>query len=255
MRPALRGDERRGQHRERDLDDEDQRRHLRGGPLLQRGHLAEQRDAGADPGRQRPDDRELPSTGTHGIGDELGRQPAPREGGACGQGGGDAADVAPASRRIGRERQRTEDHQRRGERGAACVARGGVRREDGQPAHAHDDRHHRSDVAHAHALVEGARTEREQQYEPERQPGLDDGQRGEQERSRLQRPAEEAERGAGQPPRPGQQSDDQRQAQTVLGRHPTRLDRLQHDAEVVERGRHTRRAGAESHRRHGRRPR
>ena len=63
--------------------------------------------------------------------------------------------------------------------------------------------------------------------------GLDDGERGEQERHGLQGPAREVQRGAGQPARAPEQTQDQREPEAVLPRHVPRLHGLERDRHVV----------------------
>ena len=250
MSPALAGDERRGEDRDRHLHDEDQRRHLRRGPALQGGHLADQGQARGRAGRQRPGDGHRPPIGADRVSHELGRQATPREGGAGGERRGDATG-GTAPQRIGGEREGSKDRQRRGERHAAGVVRRGIGRDARQAGDADDDRDHGGDVARVDALTEPARGQDEQQDQPEREPGLHDSEGREQQRSRLQRPPGEPQRGARQPARPARQPPDERCAQAVLAGDSPRLERLQRDPGVVERGRRARGAGTEDDRGHG----
>ena len=193
--------------------------------------------------------------GAQRIGDELRREPAPREGGAGGEGGGDAARTATPAQRVGRERHRGQGSQRAGERPTAHMLRGRLRGDGGQEGDARDDRGDGEYVARSDALVERARPQHEQQHEAEGERRLDDGERSEQQRGGLQRPADDAERGAGEPARAAGQAPDQRGSQPVSRRHRPGLERLQRDPEVVqERGR-TRGRGAEDDGGHGSRPR
>ena len=251
MSPALAGDEWRGEDRQRHLDDEDHRRDLRDGPALQRGHLAEQREQRGQAGRERPDDGGRPGVAANRVGDELGRDAAPRERGTCRERGGDAADGARAADDVGNQREGAHRDKHRDESHTAGVVRGLGRRHGGKPGDPADDRDDRRDVAPADALVQRARPEHEQQDQAEGEPGLDDGQRGQQQRGRLQRPAKQADPGARQPPRAARQVSEQRRLQRLLGGHAARLHRLQRDAEVVETGRGARGDRTKGDGRHG----
>jgi hypothetical protein len=255
MSPALAGDEWRGEDRQRHLDDEDHGRDLRDGPALQRGHLAEQREQRGQAGRERPDDGERPGVAADRVGDELRRQAAPRERCAGRERGRDAADRARAPDSVGNQREGAHCHEHRGESHAAGVVGGLGRRHGGEPGDAADDRDDRRDVARADALVQGARPEHEQQDQAEGEPGLDDSQRGQEQRGRLQRPAEQADPGAREPAAASRQIAQQRGLQGLLGGHAARLHRLQRDAEVVEAGRGARGDRTEGDGRHGLAPR
>jgi hypothetical protein len=254
MSPALTDEQWRGEHRDGHLDDEDQRRDLGRRTALQRGHLAEQREAGAQPGGERPRCGGAPMMDVDGVGDELRGQAAGRERGPGGDGGDHAVDASPAQR-VGSERDGGERGQRSGEGPAAGVVRGGFGRGGREPCHSRDDRPDGEHVAPSHGLVEGAGSEREQEHEAEGQRRLHDGERREQQRGGLQRPAQQAQGGAGQPARPAGQPRDERRAQPTIGGHDARLDRLQRDPEAVHRGRRTRGAGAERDGGHERAPR
>jgi hypothetical protein len=255
MSPALAGEQGRRQDRDGDLHHEDQRGDVGGGAPLQRRHLAEQRNAGAQPGGEHPPRGCGPVVRAGGVGDELRRQPAPGERRTGGDRGDDAVDAAPSTQRIRRERDGCQDTQRGDERPATGMMRRGIGRHGGQPGHAGDDRGDGQDIAHAHALMERARAQREQEHQAERERRLHDRQRGQQQRGGLQRPAEHAERGPCQPARTARQAGDEREAQTAIGGHDARLDRLQRDAEVVHRGRCACSARAEHDAGHGRWPR
>ena len=254
MSPALTGEQWRGEHGDRHLDDEDERRDLGRRTPLQRGHLAEQREAGAQPGGERPRGGGTPVMDFDGVGDELRGQSAGRECGPGRDGGDHAVDALPAQR-VGSERDSGERGQRSRERPAADVLRGGFGGGGRQPGHSGDDRPDGEHVAPSHGLVEGAGAEREQEHEAEGQRRLHDGERREQQRGGLKRPAEQAEGSAGQPARPARQPRDERRAQAAIGGHDARLDRLQRDPEAVHRGRRTRGAGAERDGGHGPAPR
>ncbi|MEN3284359.1 MAG: hypothetical protein V7607_5499 [Solirubrobacteraceae bacterium] len=254
MSPALTGEQRRGEHGDRHLDDEDQRRDLGRGAALQRGHLAEQREARAQSGGERPRRDGQPLVRVAGIGDELRRQAAGRERGAGRQGGDHAVD-APPTHGVGSEGNGGERGEPSCERPAANVVRGGVRRGGGQPGHPRDDRPDGERVASSHGLVERAGAEREQQHEAEGQGRLHDGQRREQQRGGLQRPAEQPQGGAGEPARPARQPRDEREAKAAILGHDARLDRLQRDPEAVHRGRRTGSDRAEHDGGHERAPR
>jgi hypothetical protein len=110
-------------------------------------------------------------------------------------------------------------------------------------------------LALADVLAERAHAEHEQQRQPEGERRLHDGERREQQRRGLQRPAEDAERGAGQPPRAAREARHERRAQAATERDLSRFDRLQRDAEVVHRGGRARGQRSEHDRRNGSAPR
>jgi hypothetical protein len=171
------------------------------------------------------------------IGDELRREPAPREGGAGREGSSDAAHAAAPAQRVGRQRERGQGSKGSGQRPAADMVGGRLRRGDGEQGHAADDRPDGQDVARADTLVERPGAQHQQQHEAEGERRLHDGERSEQQRGGLQRPSGHPQRGAGQPARPARQVPDQRRPQPVSGRHHPRLECLQRDAEVVHQGR------------------
>ena len=185
------------------------------------------------------------------VGDELRREPAPRERGARREGGGDAAHVVAPAQRVGSERHRSQGGQRAGQRPTADVVRGRSRSDGGQEGDARDDRGDGEYVARSDALVERARPQHEQQHEAEGERRLDDGERSEQQRGGLQRPPEQPERGAGKPARAARQAPDQRRSQPMSRRHRPSLERLQGNAEVVEQGGRARCHGAEEDGGHG----
>jgi len=189
------------------------------------------------------------------IGDELRREPAPRERGTGREGSGDAAHAAPPAQRVGRQGHRGQTGQGEGQRPAADVMRGRGRRDDGQSGDAGDDRADGEHVARADRLVQRPRAQHQQQHEAEGERRLHDGERSEQQRGGLQRPTDHPERRAGQPPRPPRQIPDQRRPQPVSSRHHPRLERLQRDAEVVHHRRATRGGDAEDDGGHDSRPR
>jgi hypothetical protein len=189
------------------------------------------------------------------IGDELRREPAPRERGAGREGGRDAPHAATPAQRVGRQRQCGQRSEGARERPAADVLGGRLRRGDGQQGHAADDRPDGHHVARADTLVERPGAQHQQQHEAEGERRLHDGERREQQRGGLQRPADDTERGAGQPAWPARQVPDQRRPQPVRRRHHPRFERLQRDAEVVHHGGRTRGRDAEDDRGHGSTPR
>jgi hypothetical protein len=193
--------------------------------------------------------------GVHRIGDELRREAAPCERGAGGEGGGDAAHVAPPAQHVWGERHAGQRRQRGGERPTPDMLRGGLRGDGGEEAHPDDDRDDREHVARADALVERPRPEDEQEHEPEGERRLHDGQRRQQQRGGLERPSEQPERRAGEPPRAPSQAPDQRDAQPSRRRDHSRLERLQRNAEVVHQGGRTSGHGADDDRGHGSTPR
>jgi hypothetical protein len=174
--------------------------------------------------------------GAERVGDELRREAAPRERRAGRQCGGDAANPAAAAQRVGRKGHGAQRRQGGGQRPAADVVRGRRRGDRGEEGDTADDRRDGEYVAGADALVQRPRPEDEQEHQAEGQRRLHDSERREQQRDRLQGPAEEPEGRARQPARAAQQAPHERRAQAVRGRHHARLDRLQRDAEVVHRG-------------------
>jgi hypothetical protein len=189
------------------------------------------------------------------IGDELRREPAPREGGAGREGGGDTPHLAPPAQRVGRQRHGGQGSQGAGERPTADVLRGRLRGDGSQPGDARNDRGDGKHVARANALVERTRAQDEEQNEAEGEGRLDDGERSEQQRGGLQRPSGQPERGAGEPARATRQAPDQRDPQPLSRRRRPSLERLQRDAEVVHQGGRTRGHGAEDDGGHGSIPR
>jgi hypothetical protein len=189
------------------------------------------------------------------VGDELRREPAPREAGAGREGGGDPAHSEPPPQRVGRERHRGQSGQRAGERPAADVMRGRLRRDRGQEGDAHNDGGDGHHVARADALVERPRPQHEQQHKAEGERRLHDGERGEQQRGGLQRPADHPERRAGQPARTAGETRDERRSQPVGRRHRPSLERLERDAQVVQQGGRACGRGAEDDCGHGSSPR
>jgi hypothetical protein len=168
------------------------------------------------------------------IGDELRREPAPRERGAGRQGSGDATHAVAPTQRVGRQGHRGQTGQGEGQRPAAHVMRGRGRRDDGQAGDPEDDRADGQRVARADRLVERPRSQYQEQHEAEGERRLHDGERSEQQRRGLQRPTDHPERRACQPSRPARQIPDQRRPEPLCGRHHSRLERLQSDAEVVQ---------------------
>jgi hypothetical protein len=249
MSPALAGQQRCREHGDRHLDDEDERGDVRRLPVLERAHLAEHGESGAQPGGQRPRHGREPLVSVERVGDELRRQPAPCERRARRHRHGDPADASAQGVRC--ERDGCERGERAGQRPAADVVRRGVGTDSREPCDAGDDRRDREHVARADALVERAGAEDEQQAEAERERRLHDGERGEHERGGLQRPADQAQRGARQPARPAGEADDERRPQPALGGGYARLERLQRDAEVVQARGGTGGRGADHDRRHG----
>lgn len=173
------------------------------------------------------------------IGDELRREPAPRERGAGREGSGNAAHTVAPAQRVGRQGHRGQPAQGEGQGPSADVMRGGGRRDDGQEGDAGDDRADSQYVARADGLMERPRAQHQEQDEPEGERRLHDGERSEQQRGGLQRPTHQPECRAGQPPRPASQIPDQRRPQPLRGGHHPRLERLQRDAQVVHHGRGT----------------
>lgn len=230
--PVLADQDRRGQYRHDHLDDEDDGRDLRGRALLQRAHLGQQPDAGGDAGGDHPQQRGLDVPLMQGVGGELGRQSAPRER----RTGAEGRQGPATAQREWDERQDRDPAEDAGQRHGAGVLGRDVGRDDAQQRHAGQDRGDGGDLAEADALVEVAYPDDQQQDEAEGERGLDDGQRREQQRDRLQRPAGEVEGRSDQPARTADQSCQQRRAQAFVGRRLARVERLQREPGVVERG-------------------
>jgi hypothetical protein len=249
MSPALVREQRCREHRDRHLDDEDQWGDVRGLPVLQRAHLAEHGEPGAQAGGERPCHGGEPLVGVERVGDELRRQAAPRERRAGGHRHGDAADASAQG--VRREREGRERGERGGQRPAADVVRRGGGPDGREPGDAGDDRRDGEHVAGADALVQRAGAQDEQEREAEGERRLHDGERSEHERSGLQRPADQAERGASEPARAAGEPDHERWAQPPIGGRHARLERLQRDAEVVHTRGGTGGRGTEHDRRHG----
>ncbi len=128
---------------------------------------------------------------------------------------------------------------------------GRLARDERQDGHARDDGQHRADLPAPDRLAEVPCADDEQRDEPAGERRLDDRQGREQQRERLQRPACNVEPGTRQPARAPREPCQQTDARARLGRHLTRLQRLERDAQVVEqRGRSTGQR-TEQDRRHG----
>ena len=153
-RPALAHEQWRGEDRDHHLDDEDQRRDLRGRTALQRRHLAQDGEARAQARGHGPHDGEEPLMRAQRIGDELRRQPAPRERCAGREGSGDAAHAIAPAQRVGRQGHGGQTGQGEGQRPAADVMRGRGGRDDRQKGDPGDDRADRDHLAAADVLVQ-----------------------------------------------------------------------------------------------------
>lgn len=245
--PVFTDQDRRGQDRHEHLDDEDDGRDLGGRALLQRAHLGQQPDARGDAGGDHPQQGGLDMPLMQGVGGELGRQAAPREG-RTGAEGRQGSATAQCERHERQDRDRAEDA---GQRDGAGVLGRDVGRDEAQQRDTGQDRGDGRNLADADAFVEVAYPEDQQQDEAEGQRGLDDGQRREQQRDRLQRPAGEVEARSDQPARTADQPCQQRRAQAFVGRSVARVERLQRQADVVERGGRAGRGDAEQERGHG----
>ncbi|MDX6700049.1 MAG: hypothetical protein QOF26_275 [Baekduia sp.] len=239
--PVLADEQRRRQHRDQHLHDEDDRRDLRGGAPLQRAHLGQEPEAGGDPCRGGPHQQRHDVAVVQGVGDELGREPAPRQRGT----GPERHQHAAAAQREGQERQHADAAEDRGERRVAGMVRRGVRGDERQQRDAGQDAEHRERLADAHALVQMARADEQQQHEPEGERRLDDRQRREQQRGRLQRPAQQVQRRARQPAATADEAQQQRRTQRVVSGRLPRVERLKGEAEVVQRRRRARRTRSE----------
>ena len=132
---------------------------------------------------------------------------------------------------------RGEQRQRHDERGVARnLARLGRRRQGSDSDRADDDQH-RDDLANAHALPENPSPEHEQQQQPERQGGLDQGDWSLGQRQHLEGEPQEREDGGREPAAPLEQVSQQRDAHRVPAGRLARLERLERVARVVTRGR------------------
>jgi len=191
-------------------------------------------------------------TAVQRIGDELGRQAAPRQRGAGGDHERGAAAVPPPEDQQRQHRHEPDAGQDRGERDRRRVAGRGLRGDGRQQHDAREDPADGQDLARADGLVQPPRADDQQEHEAEGQRGLDHHQRGQQQRGRLQRPPQDVERGAGQPPAPAHERQQQRRVQALVVRDLARVERLERQAQVVQRGRAAARGGSEEHRRHER---
>ena len=111
---------------------------------------------------------------------------------------------------------------------------GAVRRAERDAGDAGDDRRHRQVLAPPRPLPQPRHPEPEQHHQAARQARLDHGQRRQQQRRDLQRPAGQPEQRRPQPPAVAQQPPQQREPQRVVVRDLARLQRLQRDRGVVE---------------------
>lgn len=228
---VLADEDRSDRHRNDDLHDEDHGRDLRGVASLQRAHLGQEPDAGRHAGGDPPHQRGPCVARVQGVGHELGGQAAPGE--RCA--GAERRQAAAPAQRERDERHAGDGGQDAGQRDGAGVPGGDV---GGDRAEQHDAGHdgrHRRELAPADTLAEMARADHEQEDQAERQGRLDDGQRREQQRGRMQGPAEQVEPGAQQPAAPADEADEQRRAQALVLRRIASVKRLQGETEVVER--------------------
>jgi hypothetical protein len=248
--PVLADEQGRGQHRHQHLDDEHDRRDLRGRPPLQRAHLGQEPDAGRQARGRGPGEDEERAPGVQRVGDELRRQPAPRQRGARAE----RHEHAAAGESEGHERQRPDAAENGCERGGSGVLGRGVGRRGRQQRDAAEDAQDRERLADADGLVQVPRADDEQQRQAEGQRRLHDRQRREQQRRGLQRPAEHVQRRSRQPAAPAREPQQQRGAQGVAGGCFARVEGLERESQVVHRRRRTRRNRSEDDRRHGRPP-
>lgn len=245
--PVLTDQDWRGQHRHDHLDDEDDRRDLRSRSLLQGAHLGQQPDARGDAGGERPQQRGLVVALLQRVGSELGRQAAPRE--RCP--GAERREGSATAQRERHERQDRDPAEDAGQRNGAGVLGRDVGGDDAQQRDAGQDCGDGGDFADADAFVEVAYPDEQQQDKSEGQRGLDDGQRREHQRDRLQRPAREVEARSDQPAPTADQPCQQRRAQAFVGRRLARVERLQRKPDVIERGGRAGGGDAEQRRGHG----
>jgi hypothetical protein len=233
--PVLGDQQGRGRDGHEDLDDEDDRGDLRRRTALQRAHLGEQPYAGGEAGGDGPRQDGGPVAAVQRIGDELGRQAAPRQRGPGAEHHQDAAAPPPDPRDERDQHDGAHATEDRGERDRPRVAGRRVWRHGGQQRDAHEDPEDGGSLPRTGALAEVAGGDGQEQHEPERQRRLDDGQRGQQQRHGLQRPAEHVQRRPGQPARAPRQADEQRRVQRLRRRSRPRVERLHREAEVVQR--------------------
>ena len=252
MTPALPREQRRGDDGHDHLDDEDEWGDARRRPSLERGHLAHERERGGGSGGRGPRERSADGVRGDGVRDELRRQPAPRECGAGDDRRRDRPAADPLAADVRQQGERADPSEREDERDAPRVAGRDRRSDEGEAGDAEDDRRDGRDLAGADGLAEGPCAHNEQRDEAERERGLHDGEGREQQRRRLQWPAQEAKRGARQPAGPAQEERGERRTQGRVRGGAAGLRRLQRDAEVVQRRGQAGGARAEEDGRHAR---
>jgi hypothetical protein len=231
MTPVLADQERGREDRDDDLHDEDDGRHLGRRTTLQRTHLGDQPEARRQPRGGHPDDDRHWPAPMQSVGGKLGRQAAPGQRRA----GAEGHQPAVPAQHEGDDPQQSHPPEHTRDREPAAVPMRRIRRDDGEQRYAGQDAENREGFARADGLVEVARPDQQQQDQPEREGRLHDGERGEQQRRRLQRPAEEVQPGAEQPAAAADQAQQQRRAHPVVRRRLAGVQRLEGEPDVVQR--------------------
>lgn len=220
------------EHRDEHLDHEHDRGHLGRRAPLQRAHLGQQANPGCKRGGHSPREGAAEVPGPEGIGHELGGQTTPRQRGPR----ADRHQRPGASPREGSQGYERDASQGDRKGGGARVMGGWLRGHCGQQTDAAEDAEHCERLACSDALAEAPPADDQKQDEAECERRLHDGQRGKQQRDRLKRPAEDVERGSCEPAAPARQPHQQRGPQRMRGRGHARVEGLQREADVVQRG-------------------
>lgn len=139
-----------------------------------------------------------------------------------------------AANEIGSKRERSESGERRGEGRTPRMGFRALRRRNGKPAYAGDDRGHAGQLVPPDALAEEPHCQAKQDDEPESERRLDERERREEQCERLQRPAERAEAEGREPARSAHEASKQRGPEAMAARHSSRLECLQSKLGAVE---------------------
>jgi hypothetical protein len=164
------------------------------------------------------------------IGGELRRHAAPAE---C-QSGPDhrhlRARVSEQAQKVGHEAGQAEAEEHERDRQLLGGVGGRARRcEHAGADHSHDDRAHRGVLVAPGVLAQHPLGDEHQHEQAGCEGGLNDDERGQQERHDLQRPAEDRHPGAEQPARPPHEPPRERQAQMLVVWRLLGVHRLQGD--------------------------
>lgn len=223
------------------------------GAALQRRHLPERAEARRDPHRRRPEEKPEPEVARVVVGGELRREPVDRVGDARADRDEDARGARGAAQAERGERDRGEDTggdpQSRPLDVTGLPGRGGER----EQRHPGGDREHGDLLPPTHVLAQPPRGDAEEEDEARPQQRLDERERRLRQRVRLDDPADEADRRAEHPAGPADEAPEEGEAERTLGRGDARLERLERDADGVERRRGERGEDAGQERGHGRR--